>query len=498
MRAIIGPAANLDELRTLITDRMRADLYFTVKHIFEMTWFDSPFHQELATAMWREQDHPQLLILAPRGSGKSTIGMAKMAAKFLLNHNARQLLVSYDLRQSQKFLASIREELILKNRWTRFLFPAIYKAVSETEVRRDYHMYKELVTDSRPDPHFMAASLNSGITGMHVDIEVDDLIDETAARSDAECKRACDWVDTTFNVLTHQVRGIFHFRGTHYHLRDPYAYILEHYPNFATFIKPGLITLPDGSLASYWPSKYTVDDLLTMRTRNPYVFASQIQQEPIQHGDAPFRAEWLKYWDWEREGSSLRSPALPEPVNLSDLTIAVIYDPAIGTDSSRSDTAIIVVGMDAFSNFYVLETFARSCSPAEGVQKTISLAKKWEPDLVVVEEVLFSTLLVPLLESKARGSRLASYNITPIAPEGRSKAVRIASLQALFEDGRIYLHRSQDQLITQYLQYPYGRKLDLLDALAYAPRVLYPPYVVKRSSSGDERILNGAAPVTGY
>lgn len=498
LRAIMGPTDTLDELRALIYERMRADLYFTVVHVFGLSFFDAPFHVKLAEVMWREDLHPQTLILAPRASGKSTMGMAKMAAKFLLNPNSRQLLVSYDLRQAQKFLSNIRENFILKPKLVQVLFPQIHKAVAETEVRRDYHLYKDLIADTHPDPHFMAASLNSGITGMHVDIEVDDLIDETAARSEAECLRACDWVDATFNVLTHQVRGVFQIRGTHYHLRDPYAYIMDHYPNFYVWKHKGLIEEHDElgriHVSSYWPSRYTVEDLMTMRTRNPYVFASQIQQEPIQHGDSPFKIEWLKYWEWVEEGKVLSTGS--EKVSTSDLTIAVIYDPALGTELSRSDTAIVVVGMDALHRYYILDTWARNCSPNEGVQAVISLAKKWEPDLIVVEEVVFSTLLVPLLEAHARNAHLVSHRIMPVSPEGRSKAVRIASLQALFEEGAVFVHRSQDQLITQYVQYPYGKKYDLLDALAYAPRVLYPPI----GSVGSSKLPyeRGATLITGY
>ena len=498
MKALVGPTGTMDELRDLIIQRMRSDLYFTVTHVFGLSFFDAPFHQALSQFMWNEAAHPQTIVLAPRGSGKSTIGLAKMTAKFLLNPNKRQLLVCYDLRQATKFLASIRENFILKGKWVRFLFPHIHKIVAETEVRKDYHMYPQLMSDGKPDPHFLAASLNSGITGMHVDIEVDDLIDEVNARSEAECKRACDWVDTSFNVLEHQVKGNFHIRGTHFHLRDPYAYIIERYPNFKVWKHPGLIEIHrdngETELISYWPSKFSVDDLLTMRSRNQYVFASQIQQQPIQHGDSPFREEWLKYWQWENEGKSILLDT-GEIVNLSDLTIAIIYDPAIASDQSRSDTAIVCIGMDSMHRYFVLDVWASKCSPSEGIRTAISMAAKWEPDLIAVEDVLFSSLVIPLLESTAK-EHYASYKIMPVAPEGRSKAVRIAALQALFEEGRIFVSKRHDQLITQYLQFPYGQKWDVLDALAYAPKVLYPP--IGSLEPTDLPIARGAAIVTGY
>lgn len=499
IRALIGPTETMEQLRSAIIERMRADLYFTVSQVFGLSFFDAPFHRALAQFMWLEHEHPQTLVLAPRGSGKSTIGLAKMAAKFLLNPNARQLLVCYDLRQAIKFLSSIRENLLLKSKWVRFLFPTIHSVVARTEVRKDYHVYRELMTDSRPDPHFLAASLNSGITGMHVDIEVDDLIDEVNARSEAECRRACDWVDTSFNVLEHQVRGNFHIRGTHFHLRDPYAYIIERYPNFKLWKHPGLIEhhREDGTteLFSYWPSKFSVDDLLTMRSRNQYVFASQIQQQPIQHGDSPFREEWLRYWTWASEGKELMLDT-GELVPLSELTIAVIYDPAIASDQSRSDTAIVCVGMDRLHRYFVLDVWASKCSPSEGIRTAISMANRWEPDLIAVEEVLFSSLVIPLLESKAKEAHYASYRIMPVAPEGRSKAVRIVALQALFEEGRIFISKRHDQLVTQYLQFPYGQKWDILDALAYAPRVLYPP--VGSIVPTEPPVRRGASTTTGY
>jgi phage terminase large subunit-like protein len=484
MSSIAGiiQANNLAELREKILERMRADLIFTVRHIFGKDFLDAPFHEKLAQFMWREDLHPQTLVLAPRGSGKSTIGICKIAAKFLLNPDSRQLLVSYDMDQAVKFIAAARD-LIIKPPtkgfdWVGLLFPDIRRIVAEAEVRRDFQLYRELNKSGRTDPHIAAASINSGITGMHVDIEVDDLIDEVHARSEADCKRARDWVDVTFNALEHQTRGVYQFRGTHYHLRDPYAYIMEAYPHFAIFRHPALMRIPreDGTTeyASYWPSRFSVEDLLEMQRRNPYQFASQLQQQPIQAGDSAFRLEWLKYWNWSEHGNEIATDD-GRVVRMSDLTIAVIYDPAVASDSSRSDTAVIAVGMDSEFNYYVLDTWAARCSPNEGVKATIAMASRWQPDMIAVEEVLFSTLLVPLLENSAKESRIAAYRVTPVSPAGRSKSTRILALQALFEEGRFYLRKDQDQLIEQYMQFPYGRKYDLLDALAYAPQILYPP-----------------------
>ncbi len=490
IKEIIGVQLQSTTLYDKIRERMRSDLYFTLHFIFGKTFLDAPFHANYAQFVWSESAHPQTIELAPRGGGKSTIGMAKMAAKFLLNPDVRQLLVSYDLNQAVKFLDTIYDQYLMfkppngKEDWIARLFPDVRRVLADSQRTKREWFFKDLNFSGKADPHFMAASINSGITGMHVDIEVDDLIDENNSRSPAECERAIEWMETSINVLEHQVRGNFHVRGTHYHLRDPYAHILENMPNFYPYIHQGLLesSNEDGttSYSSYWESKFSVSDLMEMKQRmGSYKFSALIQQNPVQYEGAPFREEWLRYWEWEP--GQERAIRLFDPsgdsklVKLSDMTIATIYDPALPNDNSRSHTANVAVGMDADGNYVMLQPWEDRVSPAQGVRTFVAMGMQWEPDVMCCEEVLFSELFLPMFTKAAKDYSLAAYNIQPVKPAGRSKPIRILALQAVFEEGRVYVHRKHDNFITQYLSYPHGKRWDLLDAFAYAPDVLYPP-----------------------
>lgn len=514
---------SLDEVYTKIRDRAATDLYYFAKFIFGLSMFDAPFHENLAGFMGAENVYPRTITLAPRGGGKSTFAVVRKIQRFIRNPDCRQLHVSYDMGTSLSLANQTKDFIVNKGRsrsgthWFKVLWPDLYQIVSQAEERRtlrqDEWHFPTLKSTTRRDAQFKWSSVDSGITGLHVDVlDVDDLIDEVNARSPAECLRARDWVESSVNVLEHQTETPFHIIGTHYHLQDPYAYILDVHPEFTPFVHPALITTYDERgnqiLSSYWPSKFSVEQLLKMRDSimGSEKFASLMQQNPIQRADAPFRQEHLLWWEWEEESKSIRRHD-GIVVQLSDMTIVMIYDPALGTDKSRAAHAIVVCGMDSDGYVYLLDPWEQVRTTVEStIDVYASKAARWDPDVTACESVLFQSLILPALRSKLELAHVAAYKVTPVKPAGRSKDTRILALVHWFETGRVMLHRSHDVFISQLLAYPYGKRRDLLDAFAYSADVLYlptsttmtiGPYEVPRSFA-DQIKSKSRNSITGY
>lgn len=476
--ATIG--SNLSELKQKIRDRMTVDLYFVATQIFGLSFFDADFHRDLATFYGRTDLYPRRIILAPRGSGKSTLRAVKQARNWLLNCDMRQLIVSYSSDQAQAFLKYIRESLILKSSICADLFPDHVAALKDDrKLRKDAWEFSQFNISGKRDPHFTAKGIDSGITGMHVDsLDVDDLIDEVNAYSTAECERAKRWVDISMNALEHQISTPWDFTGTRYHLLDPYHYLLESRPEFVPFIHPGLIVShnEDGSIteSSYWPSKFSVADLHQMQSTNSIQFAAQIQQNPLQSEDATFKESWLRYWEWDKTGQYIVKDN-GQRVHKRNLTIAGVFDPALDGDSSRARNAVLFGAMDPNEDIILLSPWAKKGTPNQAIEAMLQAALRFEPDILAVETVLFQVLLLPALKQALKESAIAAYNITPVTPKGRSKPIRILATRSLFESRRVYIHRSHQDFYEEYITYPFGKTRDLLDAFAYLPELLYPP-----------------------
>lgn len=491
----IAIGQNLDDLRAKLRARMEVDHYFNVTIVFGHSFLDSIYHKNLAQFIWNEEKYPRSIILGPRGGGKTLIESDKLAAKWLLNPSETNLVTSYNLDTAIKILNTVKEDILTKQ-MPRELFPDLVAALQsaiDTRGSSNEKVTEKIIRIPRfartSDAQFKAGSINTGITSAHVSRHsTDDLIDEKNARSGSEIKRAIDWIHTSFNIMEHQVRTPWSIIGTHYNLADPYVHILKELPMFTPFVHPGLIinydTDGNRTESSYWPSRFTVEELHSMRSMmGSHRFAALIQQNPTQSDDATFKEEWIEWYEWDKTSPTgirsirrLRDNAI---ISLSDMNIFMIFDPALGRENSKSRNALLVLGIDAEENIYTLATYASKNTLDVATKQFIAYLMEWQPDLAVAEEVLFQSLILPAITKNLRERALGHFPMKGVSPKGRSKDFRILALQPFFEQRRVFLHRSQDELIHEILVHPNGDLRDLLDAMAYGPDVWYAP---RRSS----------------
>ena len=75
-------------------------------------------------------------------------------------------------------------------------------------------------------------------------------------------------------------------------------------------------------------------------------------------------------------------------------------------------------------------------------------------------------------EMEARGEYFQVVELKPDRNE--KKASRILSMQPYFRSGQIYILSGMMDFIDEYESFPNGRTKDILDAMAYAVRLLVP------------------------
>jgi len=481
--AVSTVGGNLEEVAQKTRDRIASDLWFFVTKILGYTFLDGRWHYEFC----RSYDQFRLqcldpttchrrMMFAPRGGGKSLIDRCDIARAWLCDPSKNFLLASYNIETSQRNLREIMH-IILKNEAVQSFFDNARLAKKLERTKRTVN-WQDLHPTHHPDATFTAASTQSGVTAIHVsEVRVDDLIDAIAARSPVDCQTAFEWVQTSANIGDHQILTPWQVVGTRYGLTDTYQTIMTELPGvFQIDAWPGFWGSGGKVEYSYWESKFPVSMYERMKkSMGAYAFAALIQQNPIQHGDAIFKKDWLKFFSPAEGLDGVYERQDGEQIYVSHMTIGVFIDPALGSKDSSSETAIVVVGLDSDQNVYVLDAWAESATPNVYLSKLGQMCEHWNPDIVACEKVGFQSLLFPSMNQQHRDTLLGYYHLTDVTPSGRSKDLRISARVPDFEQGRVWINGSLDKFVHQVITYPGGRTCDLLDAFAYYPDAIYPP-----------------------
>jgi len=503
---------------------IKEDLLFAMQILWGWDFLDAPFHASMASFI----SNPNVArkgILAPRGGGKSVEERAKFARDFLISMDEgvvpHTLCASYNAQTAIKNVSEIHSLIagvkstggvaqLFHNTWLKI------KDLPTTIPSKGIIDWNKALHSDHPDPVFQAAGINSGITSMHFSKAlIDDLIDEVGARSPTEIARSLDWLATLTNCLEHQILSPVDLIGTHYGPNDPYSALID--PNiqqgneFSWFIHAGLLMDPEtDELVSYWPSKFSVEQLLQMKKEmGEYFFNALIQQSPSQHGDAFFKESNLHYWEWDKTRKQTLRLDNGETIFAEDLNVFLVFDPAMGKEYSTSDSAIIVVGIDYKERWFVLDTWAKKVPVDVACRKVVELIEEWRPLISGVEDVLFQELLIPALKGLHPALGYGALQLSGVKPQNRSKVARIMSLQPYFSQGRIFFNKKQLKLIRQTLEFRpdlVNKKvqMDVLDTLAYINDVGFAPAYPSRGAgqlqaSLDDRDLRaGRNKTTGY
>jgi hypothetical protein len=131
--------------------------------------------------------------------------------------------------------------------------------------------------------------------------------------------------------------------------------------------------------------------------------------------------------------------------------------------------------MTTFSKMIVLDYWVgRQGDPAKLIDKILDMSYTWQPRLIGIESVAFQASMEPYTK-RAMALRNVYYPLVMLKPDrNERKQQRILSMQPFFRAGQIYIQRGMFDLIEEFETFPLGRTQDILDALAYAIRLLAP------------------------
>ena len=224
-------------------------------------------------------------------------------------------------------------------------------------------------------------------------------------------------------------------------------------------------TRPDGSLL--FPEKLTREFLDKQRKlMGSYIFANQYQNEIIPEGEQDFKRSWLRYYNYDPE---------------IKYTFAFV-DPAISLEESACYTAMVVVDVDPDGVWWLKRADKLRITATQTVDLIFKVQEAYNCNAIGVENVAYQEALLHFCAEEMRRRQVTIPLVGVKRSPDKSKSMRIRSLVPRFEWERIWVKGGLHDFEDEYLKFPRGQFVDILDALASIEDIVFYPTNERKDS----------------
>jgi len=415
---------------------------------------------------WLEfiQGHDAVLLLAPRGHGKSTIMYCYIVWKICMDPSIRVLIASH------------KEELA--NTFSR----AIQRAFELESVSRDFHIQKGkpwrvdyFFFAEKRHPVVQTVAKQAGMTGGRYDIVVfDDLLTVENTRTEKRRAQLEEWINSeVIPALDPSPKRKEIVVGTRKNIEDWYSKLLE-MPDVHSRIYR-LYDVVEGEKVFLWPERFDEKEELRLRARmEPDQFAREFMNSPIAGEGLRFKREWIEphyYTSWKNE--------VPERFR----QVYIGIDPSLGSKTDRASyMALAVIVFDKRiekQDIYVVDMVRSKLSLAEQEDIIRAKVEEWQPHHAMIEADLVNKIFsdrmirqLPVLQPvvyRGWGSSTGLRGTSDVSKIGRIENI----LGWLCKKGKVRFKDPKISAMTktfieaEYLQFPEG-SLDMMDAINMA------------------------------
>ena len=543
--SVLAPEAMADGSKELY-EQVRARIvrpggvFFLGKGIIGFPDLTERTHLALGLVYERD-DMGHRLVEFPKSHLKTTLGtvtkVLHVFGKLAINGEdlwERIGIGSNTKTNAKRFLRLIRN-VPEGNAIFQYFLPELLPEFSNEEVwNQDEIIFPR--TGSYTDPSVDTLGIGGAATSRHYTgfIE-DDMLDEETADSAAGTRTAIDLHKYNTSLMVPGNNGKFWFLTNEHSWTqfDLNAHIIKNEPDTMVFsvgasrgynrqrsrLVPKYVerlteTWEDGE--GVWPERFGRLELLRRRqTSGARVHNAVMENDPFDPDVVDFKEEWLRYYEWTHDGNIRIMPDSAkgiemEVVPLKFLNVSSAYDPALSKKTTAARSAFTATGVDQTERVFLLEAWARRLDPKPYIEGVLERVLKWDIQQCAVEVVLFQKVLYDMLvdRCKAHNERDPENTVFPGVfkavhpPKGKNKEARIRALiGTAFESGRVYIHKSMSDFIDEYLHFPIGETVDLLDAFAYTAELWAPgtsEQEIVDYTAAEQRYLAQRDAVTGY
>lgn len=485
-----------------------ASLYYFCKYVLHFSDMQIQPHWELCQFLQKWGSTSDCLILLPRGTFKSSVTSVGFPIwRLVRNRSLRFLLTSGQLENTKNFLGLIRSNLESNED-----FRILYGDWSSNRRKDTWHSTALSIAGRerfRAEDSLTASSYEITKVSQHYDsVIVDDLMNEKNVTSKEMIDKCDSYLQLMNPFLDPQIDhperpGPRIVVGTRWHFDDVYGRIIARERKrrrdgqgraWNILIRPAYNKT---KTVVYFPARFSVAYLTRLREESGmsrYHFSCQFLNDPMPDEDQIFKISDLGFFWADPSGageSTMRGKISPLPRLMANF---ILMDPAVAEHSKSDWTAIVVVGVDTLSNLYVLDVRRGQWGIQEQIEEMIRAQQDYRPYRFGVETVVFQRTLLWAFH-KICQERGKWFPVEELETSNQvSKMMRIRGFSPFVATRKVYLRMpgkcdltlANDILFPglgdgmaalgdEMLRFPLGANDDCLDALAYAPQLVFPP-----------------------
>lgn len=494
--------------RELIKEQAEQDLESFIRLIHPQRVLGS-IHGELIRWWTRDDAKTHQLVLLPRDHGKSAMVAYRVAWEITRNPTIRVLYISSTANLAIKQLKFIKD--ILTSDIYRFYWPEM---VNLEETRREKWTETEIAVDhplrakeAVRDPTIFVAGLTTGITGMHCDVAV---LDDVVVRENAYTVEGREKVQSQYSLLS-SIEGTDSREwvvGTRYHPKDLYNDLsqmaVDQYddqgevtgsePLYECFERQ-VESRGDGTGEFLWPRQqrydgkwFGFDSSILAKKRAQYLdrvqFRAQYYNDPNDADSAAIAREYFQYYDQKH----LHRHQGKWFYKTSRLNVFAAVDFAFSLRNKADYTAIVVVGVDADHNYYVLDIDRfKTDKISDYFQRILKLHQKWDfrklrAEVTAAQQVIVNDLKQSYI--RMYGLALSIEDYRPNRHQGSKEERMDAILQPRYHNRQIWHYQGGNcQILEEELVLTNPPHDDVKDCLAAAIDACIAPAGTNASSS---------------
>lgn len=507
-----APKSTVDQIK----EAAEADLVKFIKLVSPHRMLGA-VHEELISWWTREDAKSHQLTLLPRGHMKSALIAYRAAWEITKNPAVTIQYASATANLAEKQLSAIKD--ILTSKEYRKYWPDM---VNLEESKRARWTVSEVSVDHPKrreegvrDPTIFTAGLTSTIVGMHCDIFIlDDVVIMENAYREEERNKVKEKYSQFASIENPDAKEWV--VGTRYHPKDLYSDLIEMEMEiydaagndvaketvFEVFERQ-VEDRGDGTGEFLWPRQkrydgkwFGFDAAVLAKKRNQYLdktqFRAQYYNDPNDPESGGIPSHRFQYYEREhikREDGQWYHKDKP-------LAVFAAIDFAFSTKKGADFTALVVVGVDPDSNYYVLDIRRFKTERISDYWEAIKeLYIKWEFRKLRAEVSVGQMAIVrELKDSYIKPSGLyisidESRPSTQVAKEERIAAI----LDAKYDTLSVWHYKGGNcQILEEELVVEHPPHDDVKDALAAAIDVATPPIAKRRMANRQSKFTQQA------
>jgi|TARA_X000001382_G_scaffold81951_1_gene57744 phage terminase large subunit-like protein len=468
-------------------------------------------HEEVIQWWMREDQKSHQLLLFPRDHGKSRLIAYRVAWELTKDPTLRCLYISATANLAEKQLSFIKNILtsdIYQRYWPEHVNPDEGKRERWTtsEICLDHPLRKQ---EKVRDPSVFTGGLTTSLTGLHCDIAV---LDDVVVYENAYTGEGREKVKSQYSLLS-SIEGSNAREwvvGTRYHPSDLYNDLMQMTEdlydrhgektgedNIYEIFERAVEDRGDGTGEFLWPRQQRKDgkwfgfDLkILAKKRGQYLdkgqFRAQYYNDPSDPDNVPVRPDKFQYF----ERKFLREENGFMFYKENKLNVYAAVDFAFSLSRKADYTAIVVVGVDAENNVYVLDIDRfRTDRISEYFEHILHLSTKWNFRKMRAEVTVAQQAIVKQLKEliKQHGLAISIDEFRPNKHQGNKKERISSTLEPRYDNLQMWHYKGGNtQVLEEELSSRHPPHDDVIDALASAVDIAVKP----AKSSGRQRKNN--------